>query len=110
MKYIHDAGWIIILALFWAISGYVIGAAFEYVGVPYRVGLMLASVNVIIGMLLLKGVISDSFGDRMFFEGPKGNDDGGDIRVGCLWLIPANWLLIGGVLWLGAILVRFIGK
>jgi len=109
MKHIHEAGWILGLALFWGISGYVIGASIEYAGVPYRAGLMFASVNVIMGMVLLKGVISDPFGDRMFFEGPKMDEDG-DPRVGCLWLVPMNFLLMGGLMWLGVILFRFINK
>jgi hypothetical protein len=43
---------ILLLAAFWALSGYVIGAALEAIGFSYRLGMMCGSINLIIGMVL----------------------------------------------------------
>ena len=75
---------ILILAGLWAASGYLIGTAFEYLGFDYYpFGVIVASINTILGMLWLKTIIQDPIGDRLFFEGPQPHQEG-DIRIGCL--------------------------
>jgi hypothetical protein len=106
----RDAGLIVGLAALWAISGYIIGAALEAFGLnSYSLGIIIASLNVIIGMLWLKGIIRDPVGDRLFFEGPA-SDEEGDIRIGCLWVMPAVLGFIGILLWFWVIIFRFIDK
>ena len=101
---------ILILAGLWAASGYLIGTALEYLGFDYYpLGVIVASINVIIGMLWLKTIIRDPIGDRMFFEGPR-PDEEGDIRIGCLWMMPISLAFISLFLWFWAILLRLIDK
>lgn len=90
---LHDLSPILILAGLWAISGYMIGLALETVGISYPpLKIILAAINVIIGMMLFQGITRDPTGSRMFFEGPE-HDAEGDIRVGCLWMLPASLLV-----------------
>jgi hypothetical protein len=114
-RLLRDLGLILALAGLWAISGYVIGVALELIITTvdlnsYPISIILASVNVIIGLLLFKGITRDPTAERFFYEGP-GNDGEGDLRIGCLWVIPATLLLYGLLMWLVAILFRFfVGK
>jgi uncharacterized membrane protein len=111
-RLLRDLGLILALAALWAISGYAIGAAIEIITTeilgldPYPLGVIMASINVIIGLLLFKGITRDPTAERIFFEGP-GNGGEGDIRVGCLWVMPATLLLYGLLLWFVALLFRF---
>jgi hypothetical protein len=58
-------------------------------------------------MLLFQGVAQDPTAERIFFEGPS--DEGeGDMRIGCLWLMPISLLFFGLLMWFWAILLRFI--
>lgn len=99
---------ILVLAAFWAIGGYLIGLAIETTGIPYpSLKVILASLNVIIGMLLFKGVTQDPTAERLFFEGVKADDEG-DFRVGCLWVLPVSLAFMGLLMWLWALLLRFI--
>ncbi|MDM8518455.1 hypothetical protein QUF64_00295 [Anaerolineales bacterium HSG6] len=107
--YLNILKHILVLGLFWGVSGYVVGASFEFAGIPYQLGLMCGSLNLIIGMVLLKGLISTPRGDRMFFVGPQRDEDG-DWRVGCLWLLPGTIFIIGLVSWFWGIVFRFIDK
>ena len=101
---------ILILAGLWAASGYLIGAALEYIGLDYYpLGVIVASINVIVGMLWLKTIIQDPIGDRMFFEGPRPNEEG-KIEIGCLWMMPISLVFISLFLWFWAILIRLINE
>lgn len=107
-RLLRDLGLILALAGLWAISGYVIGVAIEAFGLPYPpIKIILASLNVIIGMMLFKGITHDPTAERLFFEGPR-DDSEGDIRIGCLWLMPAGLLFFGLLLWFWATILRFI--
>ena len=106
----QELGWIIGLAILWGISGYLIGTALQAVGLnSYPLGIIVASVNVILGMLWLKDVIHDPTGDKMFFQGPA-RDEPGDVRVGCLWAVPFGLAFIGVMLWFWVIIIRLIDK
>ncbi len=106
-RLLRDLSLILILAGLWAISGYMIGLALETVGISYPpLKIILASINVVIGMMLFQGVTRDPTGARMFFEGPE-HDAEGDIRVGCLWMLPASLLIFGTVMWIVGLLLRF---
>ncbi len=103
---LRDTISILSLAMVWAISGYVCGAFIEWLGLPYPMAMILASLNVIMGMFLFLGITKDARLERIFFDGPSPTDEG-YIPVGCLWVIPLNLLLIGIILWVTAIVMRF---
>gem|GEM_PF-4802294 len=75
----------------------------------YQIAIIVGSINLIIGMLWLRHVISDPIGDQMFFIGPVGDQDG-DIRVGCLWVSPIILSFYSLIIWVWAIVLRFIVK
>ena len=110
----RDLGLILALAAFWAVSGYVVGLSIElFLGLlgltPPTLTVILASVNVIIGMLLFKGITHDPTAERIFFEGPEPEGEG-DLRIGCLWGLPLTLLLIGLQLLVVTILLRVFFK
>jgi hypothetical protein len=113
--YLNIIGHILALAILWAVSGYAMGTAVEHIMVTlrveyhYSIAVIFASINLIIGMFSLKHIISEPIGDKMFFHGPEGESDG-DIRVGCLWVAPATFLLYGLLAWLVALLFRFLAS
>lgn len=101
---------ILILAGLWAGSGYLIGAAFEYLGFnDYPLGVIVASFNTIVGMLWLKTIIRDPIGDRLFFKGPRPNEEG-KISIGCLWMMPISLAFFSLFLWFWGILLRLVDK
>lgn len=105
-RLLRQAGKIVALAIFWALGGFAIGLAFEAAGIHYPpLKFILASLNVIWGMLLFQGITRDPTAERLFFEGPEPEGEG-DIRVGCLWLLPAALMVWGLVMWVIALLLR----
>jgi uncharacterized membrane protein len=107
-RYLRDLVLILALTGLWAFSGYLIGSVLDVFGITgYPFGIIGASINVIIGLLWLKGIIRDPVGDRLFFEGPSG-DESGDLRIGCLWAMPVVLAFIGLFLWLWAVIFRFL--
>lgn len=113
MNRLRDFGLILALALLWAGSGYALGAALEaLIPVPfttYSPSLLLAGLNLLIGLLLFKRMINDPTTERFFFEGPK-NDNEGDLRIGCLWVAPLALLVYSALSWLVAVLLRLFVK
>jgi uncharacterized membrane protein len=104
----RDLALILVFAALWASGGYLVGLAIEIALIPYpSLKIILAALNVIVGLLLLLGITRDPTTERLFFEGPS-TPGGGDIRIGCLWAMPASLLLIGLFTWVTAILLRFI--
>lgn len=109
-RLLRDLGLILALAGFWAVSGYVIGLAVEIGIVPYPpLKVILASINVILGMMLFLGITRDPTAERIFFEGPR-QDEEGLPAIGCLWAMPASLLILGLMMWFVAIILRFIFK
>jgi uncharacterized membrane protein len=107
-RLLRDLALILVLAGLWAVSGYMIGVALETAGISYPpLKVILASLNVIMGMLLFQGITRDPTAERIFFNGPE-PDGEGDMRVGCLWLIPASLLFFGLLMWVWAIILRFV--
>jgi hypothetical protein len=103
---------ILALAALWAISGYAIGEAIKFFVEGFGVtilplGVILASINLIIGMLLFKGITRDPTAERIFFEGPEKKGEG-NLNVGCLWVMPVSLLLIGLYVWLVVGILRLI--
>ena len=104
---------IIGLAILWATGGYMIGAALEtigFTGYPYPI--IVASLNVIFGLLLFKSMISyqfidEAFFDKAFFERAKPNDSGYVIAQG-LWFLPCLAIILGASMWFWAIILRLI--
>ena len=109
-RLLRDLGLILALAGLWAISGYLIGLAIEIGVIPYPpLKVILASVNVIFGLMLFLGITRDPTAERIFFEGPRRNEEGLP-AVGCLWAMPASLLILGLMMWLVALILRFISK
>lgn len=103
----QDMGLMLFLAILWGGGGYVVGIALQSSGILYPpLSVILAGVNLVIGLMLFLGVTKDPTAERMFFEGPAVDEDG-DVRIGCLWLLPASILVFGLTMWVGAILARF---
>ena len=85
-----------------------VGIALETAGLPYPpLKVILASLNVIIGILLFLGITRDPTAERIFFEGPRENEAGRP-AIGCLWLMPVSLLVLGLVMWLVAIILRLM--
>ncbi len=85
----------IALALFWFVSAYLaIGAL-----LPWSWAWNCAWINVILGLVGLLLVTRTELGERLFYEGPKG-DEPGLLQIGCLWLIPAVGLVLASIWWL----------
>lgn len=73
----------LILATFWFVSAYLaIGAL-----LPWEWAWRCAWLNLIIGLIGLLLATRTQVGDRMFYQGPKGNEDN-LWQVGLLWAIP----------------------
>jgi hypothetical protein len=107
-RWLRDLMLILALAGFWAVSGYAIGAAIEALGLDqYPFGIIVASLNLILGMLLFLGITKDPTADRIFFEGPR-RDEPGYPAIGCLWGLPISLLIMGLSMWVVAIFVRLI--
>lgn len=49
------------------------------------------------------------YDEHLFFEGP-GDEDEGDLRFGCLWIVPTMLLLYGLLAWFVAILFRLVAR
>lgn len=107
-RYWRKLLYILVLAAFWAASGYALGMAFEsFFRTGYPVENVFASLNLILGMSLFLGVTRDPTAERIFFEGPR-PDEPGRLEVGCLWLLPLSLLVIELWMWVVALLMRLI--
>ena len=98
------------MATLWAVGGYLIGLALEMTFFPDTpIRIILVSVNVLLGLLLLKGITRDPTAERLFYEGPRPDEEGSP-AIGCLWLLPVSLLFVGVLLWLWAVILRLILK
>jgi uncharacterized membrane protein len=110
---LRKLGWICVLALFWALGGYMVGVALKafiaFFGITthYPLSFIMAMINLIIGLLLFQGVIRDPTAERLFFQGPQGSEEG-HLNVGCLWVLPASLILSGLLLWLVMSVLRWL--
>jgi hypothetical protein len=109
-RLLRDLALILLLAGFWAVSGYMIGAALETIGFDtYRLSVILASINLILGMTLFLRITKDPTAERIFFQGPEQDTDRrGYPQIGCLWLLPIVLLIYGASMWFWAIILRLI--
>jgi hypothetical protein len=90
----------LILAAFWFVSAYLaIDALF-----PWEWAWRCAWLNLIIGMLALLWITRTEFGDRMFYQGPQGEEDSW-WPVGILWAIPVAIFFLAIIWWL----IRLLG-
>lgn len=104
----RDLVLILALAGLWAVSGYAIGIAIEAMGIDYPpLKIILASLNLILGMTLFLGITHDPTAERIFLEGRKPNDPG-QPAIGCLWLMPVSLLIFGLSMWFVAMVIRLI--
>jgi hypothetical protein len=109
-RWLRDLILILGLAGLWGISGYAIGVAIEAMGFnDYPVGIICASINLILGMSLFLGITKDPTTERIFFEGPRPNERG-RWEIGCLWAMPISLLLFGLIAWIVIVIMRFIFK
>jgi hypothetical protein len=108
VKTARDFGLIIALATFWGISGYVIGWGLESLGLPYHIRMLLAPINMIVGLVGILFVTRSPRLRQIFYEGP--DNRGGDIAVGCLWAVPISLFLWGLLMLIAATVSRFFTK
>jgi hypothetical protein len=88
---------VLVLATFWGISGLVMGAAVsEMVGGDWMVSC--ASLNVVLGLLLLLATTRSERARRIFYEGPRGEEEG-VIGLAFLWAVPVILLFLGIFWW-----------
>jgi hypothetical protein len=96
------------LAILWASGGYMIGLALEAIGFTgYPFPVIIASLNVIFGMIFFRSMISYRFVDEAFFEGAKPNEPG-YLIVGWLWMLPTLSVIVGTSMWFWAIILRLL--
>lgn len=82
------------LALFWFISAYLASGAL----LPWTWAWRCAWINVIIGLIGLLLVTRTDRGDRLFYQGPLG-DEPGLLRIALLWAIPFVGLFTAIIWW-----------
>ncbi len=105
---LRELGKILALAGLWAVSGYLIGLALEIIGFDtYRLAIIIASLNVILGMMIFLRNTNDPADERAFFE-TSIIFSPGEPNVGCLWLMPLIALTLGVSMWIWAIILRLI--
>lgn len=92
------------LAALWALGGLGFGLAMEAFFNGQWV-LPCASLNLIVGMLLLLLITHDEQARRIFYEGPQENEPGLPV-IGLLWTVPLALLLVGLIWWLVAQLLK----
>ncbi len=109
MKHLlRDLTLILALASLWSVGGYAIGVAIEAIlEINYPIGIIVASLNLILGLTLFLGITHDPTAERIFFKGPE-SDELGLPAIGCLWLLPLGLLIFGLLMWFVAILMRLI--
>ena len=77
----------------WFLAGFMLTIVLDFfIGSPlgYLQGGLISTV---IGLVSLLPIIHTERGRRLFFEGPEEDEDG-DLLIGCLWLIPAQIILL----------------
>jgi hypothetical protein len=90
----------LILAVFWFLSAYfAIGAV-----LPWEWAWRCAWFNLIIGMAGLLLVTGTREGDKLFYEGPAG-DQPGRLSIALLWTLPPVGFIVAAIWWL----MRLIG-
>lgn len=93
------------LALFWAISGLVVGVGLNALFAGEWL-LTCAALNVVMGMLLLLLTTRNKQARRMFYEGPRGAEPG-FVSLAILWAIPIVLVFLGVLWWLLAQFFRY---
>lgn len=87
---------ILALATLWWLGGWVAGAGLSaFFGVTWA--LQCASLNVVAGLLMLLWITRDKEAQRIFYEGPEGNEPGMPV-IAFLWVLPLS-LMFAGVIW-----------
>jgi hypothetical protein len=95
-----------ILVAEWLYNWAAIASAFY---LTYPVGIILGSLNLLLGLLFFLGITRDPTAERIFFEGPRPSEEG-LVEIGCLWALPVSFLLFGLWLWVLIFFVRFISS
>lgn len=62
---------------------------------PAQFGLL----ALVVGLLFLSGITTTERGRRLFYEGPRGDEDG-DPLIGCLWFLPICLVGFALIAWL----------
>jgi hypothetical protein len=89
---------ILALAAFWGISGLVVGLGVRAI-FGGEVVFTCASLNVIIGLLLLLITTRNEHARRLFYEGPRGDEEG-LVPLAFLWAVPIILVFVGVLWWL----------
>jgi hypothetical protein len=89
---------ILALAVFWGISGLVVGLGVRAI-FGAEIVFTCALLNVIIGLLLLLLTTRNEHARRLFYEGPRGEEEG-LIPLAFLWAFPLILVFVGVLWWL----------
>lgn len=90
------------LALFWFVSVYLAMGALISWEWAWRCGLA----NLIVGLIGLILITRTEEGERLFYQGPQGNEPG-QWQVAMLWVLPMFWVAAAGIWWLMRLLGIF---
>jgi len=63
--------------------------------------------SMLIGLIALASRLQTERGRRLFYEGPKSDEDG-DFLLGCLWIFPFQILLLTLVGWAGWLFAQWL--
>lgn len=96
---------ILAMAVFWGVSGLVVGVGLDALFGGELV-LTCASLNVLIGLLLLLLTTRNEHARRMFYEGPRGEEPG-LVPIALLWAFPIVLVFVGVLWWLLAQFLRY---
>lgn len=94
----------VILAAFWFITTFIAAGAL----IPWEWAWRCAWLNLIIGLLGLLLTTRTEHGDRLFYQGPRG-DEPGSLLVATLWGLPVFWLALAILWWVVRLLGLFTG-
>jgi hypothetical protein len=93
------------LAVFWGIGGLIVGVGLDALFGGQLV-LTCASLNVIVGLLLLLITTRNEHARRLFYEGPRGAEPG-LVPLALLWAFPIVLVFLGLLWWLLAQFFRY---
>jgi hypothetical protein len=88
---------ILALAAFWGVSGLMVGLGIRAI-LGAEVVFTCALLNVIMGLLLLLLTTRSERARRIFYEGPRGNEEG-VIGLAFLWAVPIVLVFLGLFWW-----------
>ncbi len=108
--YLHILSRLLGYAGLWIMGGYMAGMALETIGFTgHQWSIILAALNLLLGLALFKIVTDDPTLERIFFNLTKTPPDHiGYKIVQSLWILPFVLLFTGLLMWFWAIIINFL--